>query len=57
MINVGDKVYLGHNGEVRAFRIYRILDEVVVLTWTHENVVQLKRVPRAKLLGLILRGA
>lgn len=57
MIFEGDKIYLGHSGEVRCFKVYRVLDSEVILTWEFENVIQLKRVPKAKLLRLLAKGA
>lgn len=57
LINKGDTVWLGHNGEVCNFRVLKVLDSEVVLTWECENVVHLKRVPKAKLLKLIKKGA
>lgn len=53
LIQKGDIVELTHNEITVSFIVLKVQDTIVALTWTHENVVQLKWVPKTDLLAQI----
>lgn len=57
LIQKGDVVQLSHDGKQLKFEVLKVQGEMVALAWTHENVVQLKWIPKAELLKLIYKGA
>lgn len=53
LIQKGDVVELTHNEITVSFIVLKVQDTMVALTWTYENVVQLKWVPKTDLLAQI----
>ena len=57
LINKGDTVYLGFEGQVCKFTVQRVDADFVWLAFQVENVVHVRRVDRARVLALILKAS
>lgn len=57
LINKGDTVFLGHNGQIAKFQVQRVDSTHVWLAYNVENVTHIKRVLKAQVLKLISRAS
>lgn len=57
LINKGDTVHIGFGGQVCKFQVQRVDADHVWLAYTVDNVVHVKRVPKARVLELLYGAA
>lgn len=57
LIQKGDTVYLGFEGNVCKFRVQRVDAEDVWLSYDVDNVTHVRKVSKARCLALLVRAA